>query len=122
MGTFTQGVGMECSADGVPLRMQWQGRQWVIGPEPLRWYERRPWWRCESRMPAGAGAGMVDTRIWRLQIRPAAALPESPQTRRTAVEPWRTIDVVQQRPGGTWRVIKIHEASQEYPEGAEDSA
>lgn len=96
MGIFTEGVRVQRSDDGAPLRLLWREQWWDIAVEPLYWFERRPWWEREKRMPPGAGAGLVDSQIWRFQICCDAQ--------------WRTLDVVQQQPGNRWRVIKIYDA------------
>lgn len=104
MGIFTEGITVECPPGGTPVRLSWRGECWSVCDEPLCWYERRPWWERETRMPPGEGVGMVDTRIWRLQVR-----KEDPHGL-SDDGGGLTLDVVQQRPGGSWRVIKIHDA------------
>lgn len=120
MGIFTEGITVECPPGGTPVRLWWRGECWSVGPEPLCWYERRPWWERETRVPPGEGVGVVDTRIWRLQVKRegdrgragvSAGLSGAGHSGAgTDDAGWLTLDVVQQRPGGQWRVIKIHDA------------
>lgn len=106
MGIFTDGVTVDCSPEGIPARVLWRGQWWQVAENPLCWYERQPWWEQELRMPPGAGVGKVDIRIWRLQV-----TVEAPAARAgRSAESCLTLDVVQQRPGNGWRVIKIHDA------------
>ncbi len=98
MSTFTDAVDVVSSEQGIPLQLLWRGVLYEVAPHPLCWYERRPWWNNEARLPPGAGAGAVDTQIWRLALQAAGAADSF------------TLDVVHYRPGGRWRVIKIYEA------------
>ena len=101
MGIFSEAVEMERSPSGELLRLIWRGVSYSIGPHPLCWYERRPWWESETRVPPGEGVGIVDTQMWRLQLH------------REGLVEALTLDVVRYRPAERWRVIKIHEAVDE---------
>lgn len=35
------------SAAGVPVSFIYMGGSWVVGVEPVRWYERVPWWETK---------------------------------------------------------------------------
>ncbi|PCC27031.1 hypothetical protein CIK75_00060 [Glutamicibacter sp. BW78] len=59
---------MQTSTSGVPLRVFHEGRNWHVGAEPIRWFERVPWWRVEKRM-ARESATRIDVKVWRLQVR-----------------------------------------------------
>lgn len=62
-------VEMRVSSDGQPVEMIWRGRQWVVGAEPVRWFERRDdWWLTAPRAHKGSGL-RIDREIWRLQVR-----------------------------------------------------
>jgi hypothetical protein len=101
MGIFSEAIEMVRSPEGALVALRWRGAYYAIAPHPLCWYERRPWWKSETRMPPGEGAGAVDTQVWRLQVQ-----------REGAVESL-TLDVVRYRPADRWRVIKIHDALNE---------
>lgn len=60
-------VAVRTSPDGVPLAVHRNGREWIVGAEPVRWYERLEWWKQSQRMPKGTGR--VDVQVWRLQVR-----------------------------------------------------
>lgn len=60
-------VDVQTNTDGVPLTVHRNGREWIVGAEPLRWYERRQWWKQAQRMPKGHGR--VDVQVWRIQAR-----------------------------------------------------
>ncbi len=98
MGTFTETVDVVATEQGVPVQLSWRGALYTVAPHPLCWYERRPWWSQETRLPPGAGVGIVDTQIWRLVL----------QTEDSAER--FTLDVAHYRPGGRWRTIKIYDA------------
>ncbi|MDO5754592.1 hypothetical protein [Arthrobacter sp.] len=60
-------VAVQTNTEGVPLTVHRNGREWIVGAEPLRWYERRQWWKQAQRMPRGHGR--VDVQVWRIQAR-----------------------------------------------------
>ncbi len=43
------------------------GREWLVGAEPVRWFERVSWWEAERRMPKGLSR--VDVEVWQVQAR-----------------------------------------------------
>ncbi|MDJ0355479.1 DUF6504 family protein [Paenarthrobacter sp. PH39-S1] len=100
MGTFSEPVEVIRSAAGLPLRLNWQGRSYIIGAEPLRWYERRKWWAEESRAERGHGAGLVDHEIWRIQARLDGRGPLC------------TFDLSHHPDSGRWRLLQVHDAVQ----------
>ena len=99
MGTFTQSVAVECTQDGAPARLRWEGREYVLAERPLRWFERRRWWAEEVRAEKGRGPGLVDHEIWRLQVSLA----------RAAHAPVRTLDIAHHLDSGRWRLVRVHE-------------
>lgn len=101
MGIFTQSVTVSCTTAGEPLRLEWNGRDYVLAAEPVRWYERRNWWVEERRAERGRGAGLIDHEIWRLQVRLAAA-------RRA---PLLTLDIAHHRDSGRWRLVRAHDGT-----------
>ncbi|AIY00742.1 hypothetical protein ART_1143 [Arthrobacter sp. PAMC 25486] len=68
------------------------GRVWTVGAEPLRWYERTPWWNHVQRMPKGQGR--VDVQVWRVQARLG-------RNQRSELV---TMDLECDHQGGTWRM------------------
>lgn len=98
MGLFTQSVDVECSTAGLPLRLRWQGREYRVSADPVRWFERRKWWAEEVRAERGRGPGLVDHEIWRLQVRLAGR------------GPLLTFEVSCDVETGRWRLIRIHDA------------
>lgn len=95
MGVFTQSVQVALSAAGMPLRLSWQGREWHVCAQPVRWFERRAWWDEDPRAQRGHGPGLVDHEIWQLQIR--IGVRDAPRTvyvsHRLETERWRMINV-----------------------------
>lgn len=83
---------MTLSAEGVPVAFELDGRTWVVGAEPVRWYERRSWWETDRRMAQGRGLG-IDVEVWQLQ----ASLGRNPGGDLV------TFEVVHDETG-TWRV------------------
>ena len=52
---------------GAPISFERDGRTWHVGADPVRWYERLPWWQTSRRMERGTGR--VDVEVWRMQAR-----------------------------------------------------
>ncbi len=50
------------------MRVVHEGRVWKVGAEPIRWFERVPWWRAEMRMARESGT-RIEVKVWRLQVR-----------------------------------------------------
>ena len=53
--------------DGKPTVVISRGREWAVGAEPVRWFERLNWWEINRRMPKGLGR--VDVEILQVQVR-----------------------------------------------------
>ncbi|WP_427018075.1 DUF6504 family protein [Pseudarthrobacter sp. P1] len=98
MGIFSESVEAVLSTEGLPLRLSWQGNSYVLGADPVRWYERRSWWAQEQRAPLGHGPGLVDHEIWRVQARLDGA------------GELYTFDLSRHVASGRWRMIRIHDA------------
>ncbi|MHA7270080.1 hypothetical protein [Arthrobacter sp. HLT1-20] len=60
-------IEVRTSPAGVPVAVQRNGREWVVGAEPVRWFERIQWWQHALRMPKGQGR--VDVQVWQVQAR-----------------------------------------------------
>lgn len=101
MGLFTQSVQVVLSAAELPLRLGWQGKEWRVCAQPVRWYERRAWWADSARAEKGHGPGLVDHEIWQLQIRLGER--DAP----------RTVYVSHQLETGRWRLINVPEQANE---------
>ena len=54
-------------AAGRPIAFVRDGRTWHVGADPVRWFERLPWWQTSQRMERGTGR--VDVEVWRVQAR-----------------------------------------------------
>lgn len=52
---------------GAPIAFVRDGRTWHVGTDPVRWYERLPWWQTSQRMERGTGR--VDIEVWQVQAR-----------------------------------------------------
>ena len=52
---------------GRPQAVVRGGREWIVGAEPVRWFERVSWWEAERRMPKGLSR--VDVEVWQIQAR-----------------------------------------------------
>ncbi|MEC5192142.1 MULTISPECIES: DUF6504 family protein [unclassified Arthrobacter] len=100
MGMFSESVDVACTPAGQPLRLAWNGRDYTVCAEPVRWYERRQWWAEEQRAPLGSGPGLVDHEIWRVQVRPAASRDTESLT----------LDLSRHVGSGRWRLVRIHDA------------
>jgi hypothetical protein len=101
MGIFTQSVGVQCTTSGMPLRLDWDGRTYVVAAEPVRWYERRRWWAEEHRAERGRGPGLVDPEVWRGQVRLERARNAPPVT----------LDIAHHLDSGRWRLVRVHDGT-----------
>jgi hypothetical protein len=119
MGMFSEGVEVDCSPSGQPVKLEWAGRTYIVCAEPIRWYERRQWWTEESRAPLGSGPGLVDHEIWRVQVKPADQRePQQPDPQlRDPQQPdpnsgqeFLTLDLTRNAGSGRWRLLRIHDA------------
>jgi len=77
---------------GLPLAVLRGGREWIVGAEPVRWYERVSWWEAERRMPRGLSR--VDVEVWQVQVRLG----------RNRNSPLTTMELVRDGLGGGWRL------------------
>jgi hypothetical protein len=55
------------TAHGVPQRMQWRGREFLVCAKPVPWVDRVPWWQVAERAPAGLGAELLERPMWQVQ-------------------------------------------------------
>lgn len=62
-------VSVTVTAEGVPVAFELNGRTWVVGAEPVRWFERRKWWETDARMGRPGEALRIDVEVWQLQAR-----------------------------------------------------
>jgi hypothetical protein len=86
-------VEVRTTAAGIPTAVIRKGRAWAVGAEPVRWYERRPWWEQSARMPIG-GPSRIDVEVWQVQVR----------QRRADSEPLVTLELVHDRDSGAWHI------------------
>ena len=86
------------SPEGVPVAFTVAGDSWRVAEEPVRWYERTPWWETESRMPRGHGR--IDVEVWQLQGRPVDG-PDS--------TPLVTFTLVRNQNKGEWTLRSLAE-------------
>ncbi|MFC4372179.1 DUF6504 family protein [Citricoccus nitrophenolicus] len=93
---MTQSVAVTLTTAGVPMGLEMDGRTYSVAAEPVRWYERRKWWKEEHRVYRGLGAGMVDREVWRLQVRLGRA--------RGALH---TVDLARHEHSGRWELIRM---------------
>ena len=54
-------------SNGRPTAVLSRGREWLVGAEPVRWFERVNWWETSRRMPKGSSG--VDVEVLQLQVR-----------------------------------------------------
>ncbi|WP_346960826.1 hypothetical protein [uncultured Arthrobacter sp.] len=85
-------VMVKTGPDGYPLAVVRGGREWVVGAEPVRWFERVSWWEAERRMPRGLSR--VDVEVWQVQVR----LGKNPGSALT------TMEIIRDGLGGGWRL------------------
>ncbi|WP_427171141.1 hypothetical protein [Arthrobacter sp. 92] len=83
---------LRLAPDGTPQAVIRGGREWNIGAEPVRWFERVSWWEDERRMPKGLGR--VDVEVWQVQVRLG-------RNSRSALT---TMELVRDGQGGGWKL------------------
>ena len=98
MGMFTEPIEVTRAANGIPLRITWQGKDYRLVAEPERWFERRKWWEENMRIPRGLGAGVADYEMWRLQLVSSEGRGE----------PF-SVDVSFDAQSARWRLVRLHE-------------
>ncbi|MGY3320641.1 hypothetical protein ACVWYS_001299 [Arthrobacter sp. TE12231] len=90
--TGMEHVMVKTGPDGRPQAVLRGGREWLIGAEPVRWFERVNWWEAERRMPKGLSR--VDVEVWQIQARLG-------RNRQSALT---TMEIVRDGLGGGWRL------------------
>jgi hypothetical protein len=60
-------VVVKTSREGIPTAVVSGGREWAVGAEAVRWFERVSWWEVQRRMPKGLGR--VDVEVLQVQVR-----------------------------------------------------
>jgi hypothetical protein len=90
--------------DGRPLAVLRGSREWIVGTEPVRWFERVSWWEGERRMPRGLGR--VDVEVWQVQARLGRNLGSA----------LTTMELIRDGLGGGWRLREaVADAASETP-------
>lgn len=90
--TGMEHVMVKTGPDGRPVAVVRGGREWLIGAEPVRWFERVSWWEAERRMPKGLSR--VDVEVWQVQARLG----------RNAGSALTTMEIIRDGLGGGWRL------------------
>ncbi len=60
-------VVVKTARDGSPTAVVSNGREWAVGADSVRWFERVSWWEAQRRMPKGLGR--VDVEVLQVQVR-----------------------------------------------------
>jgi hypothetical protein len=60
-------VVVKTAKDGSPTAVVSNGREWAVGADAVRWFERVSWWEAQRRMPKGRGR--VDVEVLQVQVR-----------------------------------------------------
>jgi hypothetical protein len=69
-------IDVTTSEEGVPIYFALEGQIWLIGAEPVRWFERVSWWATKTRMSVRDPGSRIDIEVWQLQAHPAAGSSE----------------------------------------------
>lgn len=56
------------AANGVPVSFVREGRTWLVGAVPVRWFERVDWWKTAQRLARDQKYHM-DIEVWQVQAR-----------------------------------------------------
>ena len=90
--TGMEHVIVKSGPDGRPQMVVRGGREWLVGAEPVRWFERVSWWEAERRMPKGLSR--VDVEVWQVQARLG----------RNGGSALTTMEIIRDGLGGGWRL------------------
>lgn len=90
--TGMEHVIVKSGPDGRPQTVVRGGREWLVGAEPVRWFERVSWWEAERRMPKGLSR--VDVEVWQVQARLG----------RNGGSALTTMEIIRDGLGGGWRL------------------
>jgi len=85
-------VVVKSAKDGSPTAVVSNGREWAVGADAVRWFERVSWWEAQRRMPKGLGR--VDVEVLQVQVR----LGRNPRSALT------TMVLERDGLGGGWRL------------------
>jgi hypothetical protein len=88
-------VVVRTTAAGIPLAVEREGRNWLVGAEPVRWFERVNWWEQQQRMPKGLGR--VDVEVWQVQARVG----------RNVRSELTTMELLRDQLGGGWKLRSV---------------
>jgi hypothetical protein len=77
------------------LAVEREGRNWLVGAEPVRWFERVNWWEQQQRMPKGLGR--VDVEVWQVQARVG----------RNVRSELTTMELLRDQLGGGWKLRSV---------------
>ena len=89
-------VDVRFTLDGTPLAIRYDGRIWAVAADPLRWFEREPWWDTQLRAPIGVD--VVNVKVWRVQVRINSA------------SPLRTMEIRRRPLSPSWVLSSINDA------------
>jgi hypothetical protein len=53
--------------EGSPVCFRWQGKDYLVGSRPVRWFARTQWWVGE-RAQRGIGSGALEVEMWRIGV------------------------------------------------------
>ena len=59
-------VEVSAAAAGVPVSFVREGRTWLVGAVPVRWFERVDWWKTAQRL-ARDQMYHIDIEVWQVQ-------------------------------------------------------
>ncbi|MCU1574569.1 MAG: hypothetical protein JWO93_2651 [Micrococcaceae bacterium] len=77
------------------MAVEREGRNWLVGAEPVRWFERVNWWEQQQRMPKGLGR--VDVEVWQVQARVG----------RNVRSELTTMELLRDQLGGGWKLRSV---------------
>lgn len=74
-----QDLEVTTSATGVPVSFTYQGSIWVVVvvvvADPVRWFERVPWWETKARMSTRGAGSRIDVEVRQVQAARSSAEP-----------------------------------------------
>lgn len=57
------------SAEGVPQRLIWAARRFLVVSKPIAWTEHQRWWETSARVPKGTSSHVIERAMWQVQAK-----------------------------------------------------
>jgi hypothetical protein len=83
------------SKTGVPRKLEWRNRRFVVSTKPVPWVNRVPWWQLTNRAPSNGADVLAEQQMWQVQV--------------LAVDNGQVFTLDLLTANGEWRVTRVSE-------------